>query len=156
MGYSLSSHQYSLILHHQIASMEDSCESLIEFIVHVFFPYLFSQHHWQWHVPFEPSIHMCKLNVHQFRCPCPMGRTDTLPNTTTQFGCRDVRTGTQEDQDFKGLFGSSFQLSTFVQNDVKFMVKTNYGYVPLNIRDFKLESIIKFFFKKTQKKKLLT
>lgn len=85
-----------------------------------------------------------------------MGRTDTLPNTTTQLGCRDVRTGTHEDQDFKGLFGSSFQLSTFVQNDVKFMVKTNYGYVPLNIRDFKLESIIKFFFKKTQKKKLLT
>ena len=63
LSLSLSSHQPSLILHLQIASMNDSCESLIEFIVPVFFPYLFSQHHWQWHVPFDPSIHLCKLRV---------------------------------------------------------------------------------------------
>ena len=63
LSLSLSSHQPSLILHLQIASMNDSCESLIEFIVPVFFPYLFSQHHWQWHVPFDPSIHLCKLRL---------------------------------------------------------------------------------------------
>jgi len=68
MGYSLSLFPPTLFNfaspdYLQIASMKDSCESLIEFIVHVFFPYLFSQHHWQWHVPFDPSIHLCKLSV---------------------------------------------------------------------------------------------